>query len=95
VFSKGKVVVETIAETGCNCICFGEMGIGNTATASVLMSIITAIPLDKCVGMGTGISNEKLIGENLKKAVDNYYGSEAIEEKLYFGGFEMVQMGIR
>jgi nicotinate-nucleotide--dimethylbenzimidazole phosphoribosyltransferase len=57
VFSKGKVVVETIAETGCNCICFGEMGIGNTATASVLMSIITAIPLDKCVGMGTGISN--------------------------------------
>jgi nicotinate-nucleotide--dimethylbenzimidazole phosphoribosyltransferase len=44
------------------------MGIGNTATASVLMSIITAIPLDKCVGMGTGISNEKLMRQKILKS---------------------------
>jgi nicotinate-nucleotide--dimethylbenzimidazole phosphoribosyltransferase len=41
--NKGQEVVKTIAKTGCNCIGFGE--IGNTATASVLMSIILALPL--------------------------------------------------
>jgi nicotinate-nucleotide--dimethylbenzimidazole phosphoribosyltransferase len=37
------------------------MGIGNTATASVLMSIILALPIADCVGKGTGITDEKLI----------------------------------
>jgi nicotinate-nucleotide--dimethylbenzimidazole phosphoribosyltransferase len=36
------------------------MGIGNTSTASVLMSIITQIPLDQCVGKGTGVSDKKV-----------------------------------
>lgn len=35
-FIKGSEIVATIANTGSNCIGFGEMGIGNTATASVL-----------------------------------------------------------
>jgi nicotinate-nucleotide--dimethylbenzimidazole phosphoribosyltransferase len=51
-------VVETIAKTGSNCIGFGEMGIGNTSTASVLMSIITQIPLINAYRKGTGVSDE-------------------------------------
>jgi nicotinate-nucleotide--dimethylbenzimidazole phosphoribosyltransferase len=94
-FSKGKTVVETIAKTGSNCIAFGEMGIGNTSTASVLMSIITKIPLEKCIGLGTGVSDERLTEKHkiLQKAVDNYSGSDKLEDKLaYFGGFEILQM---
>ena len=94
-FSKGKAFVVTIAKTGSNCIAFGEMGIGNTSTASVLMSIITQIPLEKCIGLGTGVSDERLIAKHkiLQKAVDNYSGSEKLEDKLaYFGGFEILQM---
>lgn len=94
-FSKGKSVVETIAKTGSNCIAFGEMGIGNTSTASVLMSIITQIPLKQCVGKGTGVSDEKLMEKQLllQKAVDNYSGSQALQDKLaYFGGYEILQM---
>ncbi|WP_369753326.1 nicotinate-nucleotide--dimethylbenzimidazole phosphoribosyltransferase [Flavobacterium sp. WC2409] len=94
-FSKGAAVVDAIAKTGSNCIGFGEMGIGNTSTASVLMSLITKIPLEDCVGLGTGVSDEKLIQKQkiLKTAVDNYWGSEDLEEKLaYFGGFEIMQM---
>lgn len=94
-FSKGATVVDAIAKTGSNCIGFGEMGIGNTSTASVLMSIITKIPLEDCVGLGTGVSDAKLIQKQmiLKKAIDNYQGSMDLDSQLaYFGGFEIMQM---
>ena len=94
-FAKGKEVVNSIFETGCNCIGFGEMGIGNTSTASVLMSILLDLPIEDCIGKGTGVVDEKLIQKQniLKKALENYNGSNDLESKLaYFGGFEMLQM---
>ncbi|OOG76085.1 nicotinate-nucleotide--dimethylbenzimidazole phosphoribosyltransferase [Flavobacterium sp. A45] len=94
-FVKGAAIVNSIFETGCNCIGFGEMGIGNTSTASVLMSIIIELPIEDCVGNGTGVVDEKLIQKQniLKKALENYNGSNDLESKLaYFGGFEIMQM---
>ncbi len=94
-FAKGKEVVNAIFETGCNCIGFGEMGIGNTSTASVLMSILLELPIEDCVGKGTGVVDEKLLQKQniLKKAIENYRGSDDLESKLaYFGGFEILQM---
>lgn len=57
---KGKVIVKTIADRGSNCIGFGEMGISNTSSASLLMSAVTGIPVAECVGRGTGVNNEQL-----------------------------------
>jgi nicotinate-nucleotide--dimethylbenzimidazole phosphoribosyltransferase len=37
---------------------FGEMGIGNTASASLLMHGLTGIPLSQCVGAGAGLDDE-------------------------------------
>ena len=94
-FDKGSAIVSSIFDTGCNCIGFGEMGIGNTATASVLMSVITGFGIEDCVGTGTGITTEKLKfkQEILKKAIDNYKGADDLETKLaYFGGFEIMQI---
>ena len=94
-FEKGKAIVETIAKTGSNCIGFGEMGIGNTSTASVLMSILIDFPLEECVGKGTGVMDEKLIQKQnlLKKAIENYSGpAELMQQLAYFGGFEIIQM---
>lgn len=94
-FVKGKDIVNSIFETGSNCIGFGEMGIGNTSTASVLMSILLELPIEDCVGKGTGVVDEKLIQKqnNLKKALDNYNGPNDLQSKLaYFGGFEIMQM---
>lgn len=94
-YSKGNEIVNAIAKNGSNCIGFGEMGIGNTSTASVLMSIITGIAIEDCIGKGTGVSDEKLLQKHrlLKKAIDDYHGSEALEAKLaHFGGFEIMQM---
>lgn len=94
-FEKGKSIVAAIAKNGCNCIGFGEMGIGNTSTASVLMSLLTDFSIEECVGKGTGIEDEKLIQkqELLKKAIENYSGpTELIPQLAYFGGFEIIQM---
>ncbi|MCG2610473.1 nicotinate-nucleotide--dimethylbenzimidazole phosphoribosyltransferase [Flavobacterium sp. SM15] len=94
-FEKGSQVVSEIAEKGSNCIGFGEMGIGNTSTASVLMSIITGISIEECVGKGTGVNQEKLKfkSEILRKAIESYKGADDLESKLaYFGGFEILQM---
>jgi nicotinate-nucleotide--dimethylbenzimidazole phosphoribosyltransferase len=94
-FEKGKSIVEQIAKTGSNCIGFGEMGIGNTSTASVLMSLLTAIPLGDCIGKGTGLADQKLLQKHdlLHKAIENYAGkAELMEQLAYFGGFEIIQM---
>ncbi|QGK77081.1 nicotinate-nucleotide--dimethylbenzimidazole phosphoribosyltransferase [Flavobacterium sp. SLB02] len=94
-FDKGKSIVEHIAKTGSNCIGFGEMGIGNTSTASVLMSLLTGLPIEDCVGKGTGVENEKLLEKQniLKKAIENYSGQAELKQQLsYFGGFEIIQI---
>jgi nicotinate-nucleotide--dimethylbenzimidazole phosphoribosyltransferase len=56
----GMEVVNDLFEQGCNCIGFGEMGIGNTSSASLIMSYITGIPVEECVGRGTGVNDEQL-----------------------------------
>lgn len=56
----GKEIVTDLAAQGCNCIGFGEMGIGNTSSASLIMSFITGIPVEECVGRGTGVNDEQL-----------------------------------
>lgn len=94
-FAKGEEIVNSIASAGSNCIGFGEMGIGNTSTASVLMSVLTGIPIEECIGKGTGVTDEKLLQKHrlLQKAIDEYQGSEELEAKLaHFGGFEIMQM---
>lgn len=78
---------------GSNVISFGEMGIGNTAASSMWMSCLTGIPLEKCVGAGSGLDAEgvrhKL--EILERALDNYHGDRETEAVMrYFGGYEMV-----
>lgn len=94
-FEKGKSIVDNIAKTGSNCIGFGEMGIGNTSTASVLMSLLTGFSIEECVGKGTGVEEEKLLQKQniLKKAIENYSGQAELKQQLaYFGGFEIIQM---
>src|ERR1700754_4566587 len=59
--TKGKELIEVIAQsTGCNCIGFGEMGIGNTSSAALLMSAITGLSVADCTGHGAGVNDEQL-----------------------------------
>lgn len=56
----GRTLVEGIAHRGCNVVGFGEMGIGNTSSASLLMHRFTGYPLPDCVGRGTGVDDAGL-----------------------------------
>lgn len=91
----GKEVLESIHSCGTNIVGFGEMGIGNTASASLIMSEICNFPIEECVGKGTGLTQGQLSQkvELLKKA-KNKHGK--IENPLTilqtYGGFEIVQM---
>ena len=93
--NKGSEVVNSIANKGCNVIGFGEMGIGNTASASVLMSVFSGIPIEDCVGRGTGLDDKGLKKKIslLKKAIsNNKVSTDPYTILATFGGFEIAQM---
>lgn len=92
---KGAEVVKTANEEGCNTIGFGEMGIGNTSSASVLMSVLCDLPLSDCIGMGTGVNRGQLVKKHeiLQLAIDQYKGDNTVKGLMaYFGGFEIMQI---
>ena len=92
---KGAALVEEVANGGCNVIGFGEMGIGNTASASMLTHAFTGIALSECTGRGTGLDDEGL-GRKLKllnKAVRQHgIPKDSLETLATYGGFEMAMM---
>jgi nicotinate-nucleotide--dimethylbenzimidazole phosphoribosyltransferase len=57
---KGSSIVQEIFDKGCNTIGLGEMGIGNTSSASLIMHHLLNLPLSECVGRGTGSTDEQL-----------------------------------
>jgi nicotinate-nucleotide--dimethylbenzimidazole phosphoribosyltransferase len=95
---KGKAIVSNIAARGCNCIGFGEMGIGNTSSASLIMSAITGMPIEQCVGRGTGVNDEQLqIKINTLKEVHQKHAlhlltNQPINLLSKIGGFEIAMM---
>lgn len=89
---NGATIVSKLHKKGCNVIAFGEMGIGNTSPASVLMSQLCDIPIEKCVGAGSGLDSEgiqhklKVLKGALKK-----HGTfkTAFETLACYGGLEI------
>ena len=55
----GKSVVQDLHRQGCHCIGLGEMGIGNTSSASLIMSFVTGVPIEECCGLGTGVDDQQ------------------------------------
>ncbi len=91
----GAKIVRELHETGSNVIGFGEMGIGNTSSASVLMSVLCKIPLEECVGRGTGLDHDAVSNKIriLKKAIAHHPAPVTpIQTLALFGGFEIAQM---
>jgi nicotinate-nucleotide--dimethylbenzimidazole phosphoribosyltransferase len=91
----GAALVLKQHNNGCNCIGFGEMGIGNTSSAAMLMHCLTALPLAQCVGRGTGLSDAQLQNKLnvLQQALNNHKDiTEPLDVLATFGGFEIAMM---
>ena len=91
---KAGDTVSKIQSEGCNTIGFGEMGIGNTSSASLLMAYFTNTPIKNCVGSGTGLNkngiNKK--AQILSEVYKKYQPQSALEALATFGGFEIVMI---
>ncbi|MFI3303658.1 MAG: nicotinate-nucleotide--dimethylbenzimidazole phosphoribosyltransferase [Rikenellaceae bacterium] len=89
----GAKSTDMCADEGCNIISFGEMGITNTSSSAIWMSLLCDISLSDCVGAGSDNSGNIISHKYsvLKAAVDNYKGDKSPEDVMrYFGGYEMV-----
>jgi nicotinate-nucleotide--dimethylbenzimidazole phosphoribosyltransferase len=56
----GIELARDAADEGCDLLGFGEMGIGNTTSASAIAAILTGRPVEAVVGRGTGADEECL-----------------------------------
>lgn len=92
---NGAALVARYAEAGCNVIGLGEMGIGNTASASLITHCLSGKTLDACVGRGTGLDDaglarkRALLAQALQRTGDLQDPAEVLRQ---FGGFEIATM---
>lgn len=95
-FSHAKTLIKAIAAKGCNIIGFGEMGIGNTSSSSLILARLFDLPIEDLVGRGTGMNDEQLNYkiDILKKVLAFHEASDNTPTEILrtFGGFEIVQM---
>ncbi len=94
-FRAGKTCVQKVAQRGCNVLGLGEMGIGNTSSASLILHLHGGDPLSDCVGRGTGVSDEGWERKVtiLEKAATRHQNASSPQEILQaVGGFEIAQM---
>ncbi|MGB0126348.1 MAG: nicotinate-nucleotide--dimethylbenzimidazole phosphoribosyltransferase [Rhodocyclaceae bacterium] len=92
---RGMALAATLHENGCNVVGFGEMGIGNTASAALITSLLGDLPLDDCVGRGTGLDDSGLARKQLllRRARERYDGNgTALSVLAHFGGFEIAML---
>lgn len=90
---EAAVVVDRLADAGCTVLALGEMGIGNTASAALLVHKVAGLPL--LVGRGAGLDGAGLAAK--RAAVER--GSartgerlQAMEALAEYGGFEIVML---
>ncbi|MGC9493393.1 nicotinate-nucleotide--dimethylbenzimidazole phosphoribosyltransferase [Vibrio genomosp. F10] len=90
----GQTIVTDLIQQGTNVVMFGEMGIGNTSSASAIMAALSQREVSECVGLGTGITPEQLhkkhqlVSQGVKRCLSN----DPIDVLSQVGGFEIVQM---
>ena len=99
--ASGAGFVYALADAGCNVVGFGEMGIGNTAAASLMTCALTGTPLAECIGRGTGLDDAGLERKRTLLAQANERAAlpleadrraQALAVLAEFAGFEMAMM---
>ncbi len=91
---KGIALAQGAAREGYGILAMGEMGIGNTASAALLMHRLTGISLELCVGRGAGHDDAGLARKQavLARAAARTPVTAPFDVLKEFGGLEIVMM---
>ena len=94
--TKGAEIARKLAAEGCTVVGFGEMGIGNTASASLITHCLTELPLAACIGRGTGLDDAGLARKQalLEQALAAWpeRSADPLAVLARYGGFEIAMM---
>lgn len=93
--ATGADVVRQMRQDGSNVLICGEMGIGNTSSASIILSQLGDFPVENCVGPGAGLTNP-----GVKKKIDilqaaithHHLGDNPFQVLTTFGGLEIAMI---
>lgn len=91
----GRISATDAVARGSNALLLGEMGIGNTACAALLLHRCTQWPLADCVGRGTGLDDAALERKRQLLAESSARCSRTLtpfETMVEFGGFELAML---
>ena len=86
---------ELLATQPGNVLILGEMGIGNTSAAALLLARLGDLPIADCVGRGTGLDNAQLARktEILGQVLERHpQARDPLQALQAFGGFEIAMM---
>ena len=92
--TRGFMTAERTVRQGFGLLALGEMGIGNTAAAALVMHRLTDIPLADCVGRGAGHDDAGLARKLavLERAAARTAARDPIDVLSEFGGCEIAMM---
>ncbi len=91
----GRELAASCFREGSNALLLGEMGIGNTASAALLLQRLTGWDLEDCVGRGSGLDDLGLDRKRalLRQAAARCPGAlDPLELLQQFGGFEIAML---
>ncbi len=86
---------EVVRELPGNSVLLGEMGIGNSSSAALLLARLTGEPIERCIGRGTGLDDRGLAHKCavLTRVLTRHHGVEApLDALAAFGGFEIAML---
>lgn len=92
--ARGAQQAAAAVARGADVLALGEMGIGNSASASLLMHRLAGVPLDDCVGLGAGHDAEGLTRKRavLGRAAERSDATDPLSVLAEFGGYEIAMM---
>jgi nicotinate-nucleotide--dimethylbenzimidazole phosphoribosyltransferase len=92
--ARGGSIVRQVVTEGFDVLAVGEMGIGNSASAALIVHRLAPAPLADCVGAGAGHDAEGLARKLavLETAAARSQAAEPLDVLAEFGGLEIIMM---
>jgi nicotinate-nucleotide--dimethylbenzimidazole phosphoribosyltransferase len=92
--ARGAAIVTASIDAGTDIVAIGEMGIGNTTSAALLMHRLAPAPLADCIGAGAGldaagVARKLAVAERAAARSDAAAPLDVLSE---FGGYEIAMM---